>query len=83
MGNGPVAGYLNTLPTNLQAPQIHHLGAEYYVGIQTNGKGAMPAFKKLLSVKERWAIAYFVQTLGPAHVTKEKDEEFQQSPRKD
>jgi len=62
IGNGPVAGYLPELPTNLQAPIVQLKPDVVLYAIVTHGMDAMPAFEKFLSSGERWALVSFLRS---------------------
>lgn len=63
-GDGPVAFYLAKQPANLSAHVGHH-PVDHLYEIVTTGKGEfMPPFKGLLTTEERWAVAYYLKSLG-------------------
>lgn len=65
-GDGPVAGRLARLPTDLRAPHVQVKPDVALYAVVTEGMAVMPAFKGLLSVEERWAVVYHVKSWGPA-----------------
>jgi hypothetical protein len=62
-GDGPVAGYLEELPANLQAPRVRRLSVEDLYRILTEGKDAMPSFRGELSADERWQLAKYIKEM--------------------
>jgi mono/diheme cytochrome c family protein len=64
MGDGPVAGYLPEMPTNLQAQVVQQKPDEVLYVMVTHGIDAMPAFEKFLTQEERWAVVSFLRSLN-------------------
>jgi cytochrome c553 len=64
-GDGPVAGYLRHLPTNLQSPHVQAKPEAALYTIVTEGLAVMPSFTGELSAEERWAVARYVKTFDP------------------
>ncbi|MCL5097858.1 MAG: c-type cytochrome [Candidatus Omnitrophica bacterium] len=66
VGNGPASIALTEPAANLALPIM----AEYADGamfeIITQGRQAMPAFKTLLTDKERWEVLNYIRTLAPS-----------------
>jgi mono/diheme cytochrome c family protein len=64
LGDGPVGRYLVLPPFNLRAEQTQQRSEREIYEIITDGRVIMPAFKGVLSAEERWAVVYFVKSLG-------------------
>lgn len=64
-GDGRGAAPLNPRPTNLAAMAGHHSDGDYAWKI-ANGRGAMPAWKGILSDNQIWDVVNFIQRLGGA-----------------
>ena len=61
-GNGSLAINLHTKPTNLRMMAGMHSDGEFAWKI-ANGKGAMPAWKGVLSETEIWNAVNFIQSM--------------------
>ncbi len=59
-GNGPIAARLETLPADLAAMAGKHPDGDFAWKI-AEGRGAMPAWKKILSEKQIWDIVNYLQ----------------------
>ncbi|MEW6330493.1 MAG: cytochrome c [Pseudomonadota bacterium] len=59
-GNGPIAARLETLPADLAAMAGQHPDGDFAWKI-SEGRGAMPAWKKILSEKQIWDIVNYLQ----------------------
>lgn len=63
-GDGPAGKTLNPKPADHTSEKIQKQGdGAIYWKIST-GKGAMPAFKNLLSKTERWQLTAYIRKLG-------------------
>lgn len=67
-GNGPAAARLETLPADLTAMARQHPDGDFAWKI-ANGRGVMPAWKRILTENQIWDLVNFVQSLGdqPPH----------------
>lgn len=72
LGDGVAGASLNPKPTNLKAMSGGHSDGDFAWKIE-NGRGAMPAWKGLLSENEIWDLVNFIQDLKN-HKKKEKKE---------
>lgn len=61
-GDGPSGAYLTPKPTNLKAMSGRHSDGDFAWKI-ANGRGAMPAWKDLLSKEDIWHSVNFIQSL--------------------
>jgi len=62
-GDGSAAAGLTPRPTDLVSMAGHHSDGDFAWKI-TNGRGAMPAWKAVLSENDIWDLTNFIQTLG-------------------
>jgi len=63
-GNGPLAQALNPKPANLAAMASEHPDGDFAWKV-ANGRGAMPAWKEVLSEQDIWHVVNYIKTLGP------------------
>ncbi|MCA9422338.1 MAG: cytochrome c [Nitrospira sp.] len=64
MGDGPVAGHLPDMPSNLHASSVQQKPDEVLYTIVTHGENVMPAFEPFLSQEERWTLVAFLRTFA-------------------
>lgn len=62
-GDGPAAAALDPRPVNLAAMAGHHADGDYAWKIE-NGRGAMPAWKGVLTANQIWDVVNYIQHLG-------------------
>jgi mono/diheme cytochrome c family protein len=62
-GDGPAAAGLSPRPTNLVQMAGHHSDGDFAWKI-ANGRGAMPAWKGVLSENDIWDLTNFIQSFG-------------------
>jgi mono/diheme cytochrome c family protein len=62
MGDGPAAVSLNPKPTNLKAMSGGHPDGDFAWKI-ANGRGAMPAWKTVLTENQTWDLVNYIQDL--------------------
>lgn len=75
MGAGPVAGYLDQLPTNLRAEHVQVKPEAALYAIVTNGLAVMPSFKGELSAEDRLAVVRYIMTWNVAQAGRSSDAE--------
>ena len=65
-GDGPASASLNPKPADhtSDAVQAESDGTLYYKISEGHGHTAMPPFKSVLSVDQRWAVINYIRTLG-------------------
>lgn len=63
-GNGPIAARLETLPADLAAMAGQHPDGDFAWKI-AEGRGVMPAWKKILSEKQIWDVVNYLQKVLP------------------
>lgn len=61
-GDGPVGANMNPKPTNLTIMAGNHPDGDFEWKI-ANGRGAMPAWKKVLNENLRWDVVNYIQAL--------------------
>ncbi len=61
-GDGPVGANLNPKPTNLTIMAGNHPDGDFEWKI-ANGRGGMPAWKKILHENQRWDLVNYIQAL--------------------
>lgn len=71
LGDGAAGASLNPKPTNLKAMSGRHSDGDFAWKI-TNGRGAMPTWKFVLSENQIWDLVNFIQDLKNEKKTKEK-----------
>jgi len=63
LGDGVSAAFLDPKPTNLKAMSGRHKDGDFAWKI-SNGRGAMPAWKAILSENNIWDLVNFIQDLS-------------------
>lgn len=72
LGDGPAAKGLDPKPTNLKAMSGGHEDGDFAWKI-ANGRGAMPAWKGILSEDQIWDMVNFIQNLKNSNTSKGDD----------
>lgn len=68
-GDGPASASLHPKPADHTSPavQAESDGTLYYKISEGHGHTAMPPFKSVLSVDQRWAVINYIRTLAKNH----------------
>ena len=68
-GDGPASASLNPKPADHTSAmvQAESDGVLYYKISEGHGHTAMPPFKAVLTIDQRWAVVNYIRTLSPKH----------------
>lgn len=72
-GNGmiPSRGYRR--PPSYHDPRLVQAKAGHFFDVMTNGFGAMPPYRTMIPIRDRWAIAAYIRALQASHAATAAD----------